>query len=211
MKKGILFDLDGTLWNSAPQVVEAWNRALARHPELARRITVGDMMSYMGKTLDRIAAQMLPEADEAVRLAIMEECSAEELDYLSAHPGTPFPRMAETLEALSRDYALAVVSNCQTGYIELFLNSRGPACIADHECAGRTGRPKGENIRLVMERNGIERAIYVGDTQGDLDAADLAGIPFVHAAYGFGRVDRPTPAIRGLDELPAVAAWLLGD
>lgn len=211
MKKGILFDLDGTLWNSAPQVVEAWNRALVRHPELDRQITAEDMMSYMGKTLDRIAAQMLPEADEAVQLAVMAECSAEELDYLKDHPGTPFSHMTETLETLSRDYTLAVVSNCQTGYIELFLNSEGPDCIADHECAGRTGRPKGENIRLVMERNGVERAIYVGDTQGDLDAADLAGVPFVHAAYGFGQVDRATPAIHSLDELPALAARLLGD
>ena len=37
-----------------------------------------------------------------------------------------------------------------------------------------------------MERNRITSAAYVGDTQGDLEAARLAGIPFVWAAYGFG-------------------------
>lgn len=42
-------------------------------------------------------------------------------------------------------------------------------------------------MRLLMERNGIAEAAYVGDTQGDLEAARLAGIPFVWAAYGFGK------------------------
>ena len=56
----------------------------------------------------------------------------------------------------------------------------------------------------VLERSGMDRALYLGDTQGDLDAADRAGIPFVHAAYGFGKVDRPVPAIHDLAELPAL-------
>lgn len=211
MKKGILFDLDGTLWNSTAQVSPAWNRVLARHSELGRQITLEDTVSYMGKRMEHIAELMLPGLDPERRWAIMEECCAEELDYLKDHPGIPYPRMAETLETLSRDYFLAIVSNCQVGYVELFLDTVGPSCVTDHECSGRTGRPKGENIRLVMERNGIERAIYVGDTQGDLDGADLAGIPFVYAAYGFGQVDRDTAAIRGLDELPALARRLLGD
>ena len=77
------------------------------------------------------------------------------------------------------------------------------ACFADHECSD-TGLTKGENIRLVMERSGIGRAFYLGDTQGDLNAADQAGVPFVHAAYGFGKVDRAVPSIRDLAELPAL-------
>ena len=60
-----------------------------------------------------------------------------------------------------------------------------------------------------MERNGNDRAFYLGDTQGDLNAADQAGIPFVHAAYGFGRVDRAVPAIQELSQLPALARKLL--
>ena len=54
----------------------------------------------------------------------------------------------------------------------------------------------------MLERNGIDRAVYVGDTQGDYDAAMEAGIPFIHAAYGFGHVPAGTPAIRDIRELP---------
>ena len=68
--------------------------------------------------------------------------------------------------------------------------------------SGRTGRGKGENIRLLMDRNGIEAAAYVGDTQGDERSAREAGIPFIHAAYGFGTAQAPDAVIRDIAELP---------
>ncbi|MFR8331031.1 MAG: hypothetical protein ACLU9S_00580 [Oscillospiraceae bacterium] len=65
------------------------------------------------------------------------------------------------------------------GYIEFLLLGKGRLgrLIRDHACFGETGRCKGETMRLLMERNGIAEAAYVGDTQGDLEAARLAGIP----------------------------------
>lgn len=68
--------------------------------------------------------------------------------------------------------------------------------------SGRTGMSKGENIRLLLERNGAARAVYVGDTQGDETAARFAGIPFIHAAYGFGQAVRPEGIIHSIRELP---------
>ena len=53
---------------------------------------------------------------------------------------------------------------------------------------GRTGKQKWENIRLVVERNHLQRPVYVGDTAMDQEAAQKAGVPFLHAAYGFGDV-----------------------
>ena len=105
---------------------------------------------------------------------------------------------------------LGIVSNCQEDYIETFLDYYGLwKYITDTENAGRTGKSKGENIRLVVERNGFDRVLYVGDTQKDCDAADLAGVPFVHAAYGFGTIDHPVPRLEALAGLPALAAQLL--
>lgn len=211
VKKAVLFDLDGTLWNSVPQVVTAFNRALARHPELNKQITEDELRGYMGKQRLAVAALMLPMAPPDQWYGLMEELFAEQIPYLREHHATPYPHLKETLAALSRDYTLAIVSNCQTGYIETFLDTMGVGeYFSDHECSD-TGLTKGGNIRLVMERGGIDRAIYLGDTQGDLDASDEAGIPFVYAAYGFGRVGRDTPAIHDLSELPALAQELLGD
>jgi phosphoglycolate phosphatase len=73
--------------------------------------------------------------------------------------------------------------------------------ITDFECPGYTGLPKGENCKLVMERNGFQSAIYVGDTQGDCDAASFAEIPFVFCEYGFGEVDRFDYSIKKFPEL----------
>ena len=74
----------------------------------------------------------------------------------------------------------------------------------DYEEWERTGLTKGENIRLVMERNGYRKAVYVGDTRKDQEAAQAAGIPFVHAAYGFGEADVPDGTIASLADLPAL-------
>ena len=52
-----------------------------------------------------------------------------------------------------------------------------------------------------MERNGIEKAVYVGDTQGDCDASRAAGIPFVWASYGFGQPNTYTYKIQSLSQL----------
>ena len=107
-------------------------------------------------------------------------------------------------------YALIIVSNCQDGYIQDFLDfadMRG--LFGDFESAGGTGLSKGENIKLVIERNSIDKAVYVGDTQGDLDSADFAGIPFIRAAYGFGQMNRPVPEIREFCELPEKAAEII--
>ena len=80
--------------------------------------------------------------------------------------------------------------------------------FTDYEDPGRTGKPKGDNIRLVMERNGLKQPLYIGDTQGDWNAACQAGAPFLHAAYGFGRVPEHLPAVRDFAELPAAAEAL---
>lgn len=211
MKTAVLFDLDGTLWDSVPQVTEGFNRALARRKELNCRITEAQLRSWMGLDRVRLAAAMLPMLPPEARDEVMEECFQEELAWLRQCPGQPYPHLIQTLERLSREHFLGIVSNCQAGYIEAFLTAAGAErYISDHECFA-SGRSKGENIRRVMERNGICRAVYLGDTQGDLEAADQAGIPFIHAAYGFGTVDRETPAIKSLDCLPPVAERLLAE
>ena len=203
MNKGIIFDLDGTLWDSSEQVVTAWNMVLAKRPERDFQITVEDMTSYMGKTMEAIAELMMPEIDLTLRLEIMNECCQMEHEYLATHSGKLFPKLEETLKKLSERYKLIIVSNCQDGYIQTFFkcNPQLEKYFVDFECPGRTGNGKGENIKLVVERNNLDKAVYVGDTQGDFDASDFAGIPFIHAAYGFGKINREVPKIKAFEQV----------
>lgn len=208
MKKAILFDLDGTLWDSSKEVAISWSMALEPY---GLAVTQQEVQSVMGRTLPEIAQLLLPDHSEEDCRRIIRECCKMEEDYLRAHGATLFPGLEETLKLLSQQYDLAIVSNCQEGYIEAFLDYYGFwKYFQDTENAGRTGRSKGENIRMVLLRNGYTHAIYVGDTQKDCDAADFAHLPFVHAGYGFGTIDRPCPRLNSLAELPALAEDLLG-
>ena len=108
----------------------------------------------------------------------------------------------ETLERLGRTHRLFIVSNSQRGYPELCMEKLGIGPLfSGHLCFGDTGTCKGETIRRLMARHGIESACYIGDTQGDLDAAELAGIPFIYCAYGFGAVDHPWKTIDRFEDL----------
>ncbi|MBP1561730.1 MAG: HAD family hydrolase [Oscillospiraceae bacterium] len=202
MNKGIIFDLDGTLWDSSKEVLHAWNEVL--ESRVGRTYTLEDMHSYMGKTLEEIAAMMLPEYDENQRMEIMAECGKNEYAYLKKHGGVLFDGLEDMLKRLSEKYKLFIVSNCQSGYIELFLEYYGlGGYFADTECPGETGLGKGENIRIIIERNKLDRAVYIGDTQGDCNASDFAGIPFIHAAYGFGKINREVPSVNGIGGIEA--------
>ena len=211
MNYGIIFDLDGTLWDSSEQVAVSWSEALARRPETDRQVTGEDMRGFMGKTMETIAALMLPELEPSLRIEIMHECERVEQEYLEKHGGVLFPDLEKELERLCGLGKLIIVSNCQSGYIETFLEyHKLGKYFADFECPGGTGFAKAENIRIVMERNGLDKAVYVGDTQGDLDASDSAGVPFIHAAYGFGSVDRDVPAVNSFSEVYDAAKSILG-
>ncbi len=211
MNYGIIFDLDGTLWDSSEQVAVSWSKALASRPETDRQVTGEDMRGYMGKTLEIIAELMLPDIEPALRMEIMHECEQVEQDYLSEHGGILFPNLERELDRLSKSFKLFIVSNCQSGYIETFLEyHKLGKYFADFECPGGTGLAKAENIRIIMERNSLDRAVYVGDTQGDLDASDSAGVPFIHAAYGFGTVNKEVPAVNSFSGIFEAAEKILG-
>lgn len=208
MRQGILFDLDGTLWDSSKQVVEAWNEILAKQPDVERTITIEDMQGFMGLPMDEIGRKCFQGqglTEERI-MEIMKACEGYENEYIRQHGGVLFPQLEEVLQDLSKDYFLAVVSNCQVGYIEAFLEyHKLSEYFSDFESFGKTGLQKGDNIRLVCERNHLERAVYLGDIQRDYDSACKAGIPFILAGYGFGTVDADVPVIHSLTELRRTA------
>lgn len=210
MKKGIIFDMDGTLWDSAPEVVASWNETIQKSGYQRAPLTTEDMQSVMGKTMDEIARILFPDLSETNRTALLEQCGEEENAFLREHGGTLFPKIRETMEELKKKYHLYIVSNCQSGYIEAFLDYYGfHDLIEDIECYGNNDKPKGDNIALVYQRNKLEDAVYVGDIQGDYDSSRQAGVKFIHAAYGFGIIRETVPKIDRFEELIEVADQVL--
>lgn len=196
----ILFDLDGTLWDPVDTVLAAWNGVLAE--ELQRELTRTELEETMGLQMDEISRKLFPDLDKNQRQRIVELCSEAERVALEKHGGNLYDNVERVIEELSQSYKLFIVSNCQEGYIEAFYKYHQlEQFFLDFENPGRTGLSKGENIKLVMERNNLSQSVYVGDTEGDLEAARQAGIPFIYAAYGFGQASAYKTAIGSFEEL----------
>ena len=205
----VIFDLDGTLWDSSEEVARSWNEVFEKRNTGYPHLTRDDIQNVMGKTMEEIAKTLLPVYDEKGR-DVFAECERYEVDYIAEHGGTLYDGAEDVLKALTDDgYRLAIVSNCQQGYIGAFLKSMDMGeYFCDTEEWGNTFKSKGENIRLVMERNGFDHAVYVGDTLKDMDASREVGIPFIYAKYGFGEINYPEHEIDSLDELPKVVSEL---
>lgn len=202
-KPAVIFDLDGTLWDSTQAVCDIWNIVISRERGIPSRLTRQNICDLMGKTMADIAAAIFPDLPLPERTALMDLCGKAENDYLRVNGAILYEGLEDTLAALSDRYGLYIVSNCQDGYIQAFLEAhRLVKYFSDIEMYGRTGMPKWDNIRLLMERNGLTEAVYVGDTEGDQKAAKKAGIPFIHAAYGFGTASDPDGVIHRFTELP---------
>lgn len=198
----IIFDVDGTLWDSRIPVAHAWNHSIERHTGKPSRYTPEYLGQFFGCTMDVISRVLLPDCGPEERLRLGKQIFAEENQWLATEPGTVYPGVADTLEQLCQKYPLYIVSNCQDGYIEVMLETTGfGRFFSGHLCYGDTGEEKGKNLVTLCRRYGLQDAVYVGDTQGDADACAQAGLPMIYAAYGLGEVKHPWKTIHSFPEL----------
>lgn len=198
----IIFDVDGTLWDSTESVAASWNKAIKEHSSLNLNVDSGILSRVFGKTMTEIADALFSSLTPDERIKLLEICFEEENRYLNDHPGRLYEGVSDTIRNLSRKYPLYIVSNCQCGYIEIMLKTTGlDSYITDHLCFGETRLPKGETIKKLIKKNGLNSPVYVGDTQGDADACRTAGIPFIFAEYGFGSVPEAEMRIRCFSDL----------
>ncbi|MCM0648526.1 HAD family hydrolase [Clostridium swellfunianum] len=198
----IIFDLDGTLWDSTDGVLKSWNTIIENNKDINVKLTKEILKGTMGLQIIDIGRKLFPNLSDDRIKELMKDCCELENEYLEKHGGILYDNLEETLKELSSNSKLFIVSNCQCGYIEVFLKYHNLGkYFLDFENPGRTGLSKGENIKLVVERNKLKSSVYVGDTEGDLKAAKFAGIPFIYASYGFGEVSEYDYSIKRFNEL----------
>ena len=199
---GVIFDLDGTLWNTVPLCTVAWNEVIAQLAIQRSPLTKEDMASIMGMTAEQLKEALFPGIDKEQVDLLVEKAFARETELLRKDGAQLYEGVGEGLSQLARSYELFLVSNCQLPYLEAFFEWSGFSHLfSDYECIGRTGKPKGHNISAVVERNGLKEPVYIGDTRGDEKAAAEASVPFIYASYGFGEAKNPHRKIASFLEL----------
>lgn len=207
MKKGLIFDMDGTLWDSTGVVAKAWVEALK---DTEYTVTVQDIKNNMGKPVYDIAKIIFFKESDKEQKRLMDKCIACQMEELKVFGGILYEGLQETLRVLKKDYELYIVSNCPIGYVENFLEFyHFEDLFSDYEYIGRTGLRKGDNIKMILQRNHLDNTLYVGDTQGDYMETLYAGIPFVFAEYGFGSVPDAMHRIKMFKELPGIVEKVL--
>ena len=201
--ESLIFDIDGTLWDSRQLVAEGYNIQLEKEGLQHLFVTAEDLRPLFGKVMTEIADNILASIDPSERYELMERCMKTENDYLFANEcKIGYPKVKETLEALSKKYRLFIVSNSQCGYPELCIEKLGlTELIEGHMCFGDTGTSKGKTIRTLIDKHNIGSCIYIGDTQGDLEACQEANVPFIFCAYGLGNAESWDAKIESIEEL----------
>ena len=202
--KSLIFDIDGTLWDSRAIVAKGYNDYLIEIGRPDLQVDAEYLKTLFGKTMTEIADIMLDSIPQPQRYDVMLGCMDREDEFLHKDPcDIAFPGVRETLEKLKESYRLFIVSNAQCGYPELMMDKLGIRHLMEGwMCFGDTNLPKGDTIRILMERHGITDAVYIGDTQGDLEASQKAGIPFIFCTYGFGTPETFDAKIDAFTDLP---------
>ncbi|MDO4510262.1 MAG: HAD family hydrolase [Bacteroidales bacterium] len=183
----IIFDMDGTLWDALASYAHIWNVCMAEF-SISGHVEAPDLLRYMGYSIDEIFAQGIISTPEGLdRNAFLKRLEEIEDELMPTLGGALFPGVYDGLQALSKHFTLMLQSNCSgKGLVNFQRFTATEEFFADYLSWGMNPVPKSENIKLLMERNGIKRAVYVGDTQADCNQAHAAGVPFVHMTYGFG-------------------------
>jgi phosphoglycolate phosphatase len=215
----IVFDLDGTLVDTAPDLIDTLNYTLARHGlslvsyEAARPLIGGGARGMIENALAMKGRDCTPpEVDR-----LYEAFVAHYAEHL-ADRSRPFPHLETTLDRLSRDgHRLAVCTNKLEWLSKRLLDAlhltKRFAAICGQDTFG-VQKPDPRVFRLTVERAGGDpgTAIMVGDSIIDIRTARGAGVPVVAVDFGYTDVpiasSRPDRLISSFTQLPAAIADL---
>jgi phosphoglycolate phosphatase len=201
----LIFDLDGTLWDTCDNCAIAWNDVVERNRIEFRTVVGDDVRGVAGRPHEECIRSVFGDLDEREIEILVRETMEEDNRIIAERGGESYPNLGTVIPDLSRRFRLGIVSNCQEGYIETFLAwSRLGDYFSDFESWGNTGNSKSSNLASLISRNHLECPVFIGDTLGDQTAAADNRIPFIYARYGFGELSGAAGTIDDLLELEAV-------
>ncbi len=202
-KKAVIFDMDGTLWDALDNIAISWNESLKKLGIEGVSVTRENLANLVGNTMDRFAEFYFPDISHEKGMEILSVMEQDENDYLRENGGGLLGDVSDVFEDLHEmGYMVGIVTNAQAGYVEAFMDHFDlHGQVDDYINYGDNLHGKADNLKLMIERNGIGHCWYVGDTEGDYTACQEAEVSFIYAAYGFGEVEADVPRINCLEEI----------
>ena len=180
MKTGILFDLDGTLLDTLEDLADAVNHTMRQfgYPER----TLEEVRCFVGNGARKLIERAVPDgADVDAVLAAFRT-------YYDAHcqvKTKPYGGIMEALAELEKKYPIAVVSNKPDSAVKSLCADYFPGLYARGESTDCPRKPAPDMVFKAMEAIGVERCIYVGDSEVDVLTAKNAGMPCLSVLWGF--------------------------
>jgi phosphoglycolate phosphatase len=186
----LIFDMDGTLWDALDLYVESWNSGL-RAEGVDTVVSPELLSSLMGKDSSVVLNAILPQYSKEEQYRIYQTINKHRANLVTTKGGSLYEGVIDGIKQLAQKYKLFIVSNCPEGMIVLFMEwAKISEYITDEMAYGVNNKPKHHNIKLLIDKYDLKAPVYIGDTEGDQQESELAGIPFVFFSFGFGKVQK---------------------
>ena len=181
----LIFDLDGTLWNTMQNTLEAANEISKEYDEV-KEVTIETVKKCMGLGLIECAKNYMPYLDDEKALYYFEKICKRNVEVIKQKGAIFYEGMIDTIYNLSKKYKLGIITNNNDEYVEAFFKVSGlEKCFVDYIGTASYSITKGQAIKNMVERNNEPNSFYIGDIKKDMIATKEAGINFIHAKYGF--------------------------
>lgn len=187
-KTTVIFDLDGTLLDTLQDLADAANYALRKEGMPER--TIDEVRRFVGNGVRLLMIRAVPGGESN---PLFEETFAQFKEYYGEHCNDntkPYEGMIELLETLkSKGYSVAIVSNKIDFAVKelsaLYFKGIVPVAIGEKEGVRR--KPEPDTVREALKELGrtAEEAVYVGDSDVDIETAKNAGMPCISVLWGF--------------------------
>lgn len=216
----VIFDLDGTLIDTAPDLIHTLNIILATEDIPAIPFDIARPMIGAGvrPMLERALAERGQYPGEAAMDTLFARYIAHYQDHIADH-SRPYPGLENALDRLgAHGFTLAVCTNKYEALSLRLLDALGLTSRFAAICGQDTfpmKKPDPETLRLTIARAGGDtaRAVMVGDSETDVNVARAAGIPVIGVDFGYTRIPMaellPDRLIGHFDALPSAVLDLL--
>lgn len=182
MKTGILFDLDGTLLDTLEDLLDATNYALAACGYPPR--TLKELRRFVGNGAENQIRLALPEDQKEDLPRVLATYKPYYTDHCQIKT-KPYDGVLPALEELGKKYPVAIVSNKPDAAVKSLCAEYFPGTYALGETADCPRKPAADMVFKAMAAIGVERCVYVGDSEVDVLTAKNSGMPCVGVLWGF--------------------------